>query len=116
MPGFALTIGTSESCFHQAPAAIAPSQTAVLIAGQAVATTASQTTVTGCLFTVGTKAQPCVLVRWGQVSTKVMVQGKPMLVMPPPGTGVGPGICQSAEQIPQGAPTVRINQTKVFVT
>jgi hypothetical protein len=48
-------------------------------------------------------------------SVKVMVQGKPLIVMPPPGSGPAPGICQSAEQVPQGAPVMMMNQNKVFV-
>jgi hypothetical protein len=119
MPGFPLTIAASCSCFHQAPALIAPTQGAVLILGQPVATMDCQISVVGCPFTIPPppgKYQPCVLIRWSQPSTKVLVQGKPMMVMPPPGLGIGPGICQSAEQIPQGAPVVKTNQMKVFVT
>jgi hypothetical protein len=117
MPGFPLTLATSCSCFHQARAPIAPSQAAVLILGQAAATVDNQISVVGCLFTVpGPKSQPCVLIRWAQTSTKVLVQGKPLLLMPPPGAGIGPGSCQSAEQLPQGPPTVKTNQMKVFVT
>jgi hypothetical protein len=117
MPGFSLTIVTTCSCFHQAPAAIAPSQTAVLILGQPAATVGSQISVVGCPFaTPVPKPQPCILIRWGMPSTKVLVQGKPLLLMPPPGSGIGPGVCQCAEQLPQGPPTVKTNQMKVFVT
>ena len=116
MPGFPLTIATTASCFHQAPALIAPSQSAVLILGQPAATAAGQISVVGCPFTVGPKYQPSVLIRWTMVSTKVLVQGKPLILIQPPGVGIGPGICQSAEQIPQGVPTVKANQIKVFVT
>jgi len=117
VPGFPLTIASVMSCFHQAPATIASPQTAVLLMGQPAAVAASQIGVIGCLFTLpGPKPQPCVMVKWPSVSSKVFVQGKPLLVMPPPGVGIGPGICQSAEQIPQGVPTVKQNQLKVFVT
>ena len=117
MPGFPLTIATSSSCFHQAPAVIAPTQTAVLILGQPVATVGGQIMVAGCPFTTPVpKPQPCITIRWTMVSAKVLVQGKPILIMPPPGSGIGPGICQSPEQIPQGPPTVKNNQRKVLVT
>jgi hypothetical protein len=116
MPGFPLTIGTVISCFHQAPATIAPSQKALLILGQPAATLGANIPVAGCLFAPGGKPQPCALIRWAMPSTKVLVQGKPLLIMPPPGVGIGPGVCQSAEQIPQGVPTVKANQLKVFVT
>jgi hypothetical protein len=115
MPGFPLTIVSQTTCFHQAPAKIAPSQTAVFIVGGLAATSASQIGVIGCPFTLpGPKYQPCVTVKWAMPSTKVFAQGKPLIVMPPPGSGPGPGICQSAEQIPQGAPVVQMNQNKVF--
>lgn len=116
MPGFPLTIDTTASCFHQAPAKIAPAQTTVLIQGQLAATSNATIAVVGCLFNVSSKPQPCMTIRWTMVSTTVLAQGKPLLLMPPPGAGIGPGICRSGEQIPQGAPTVKTNQMKVLVT
>jgi hypothetical protein len=117
VPGFPLTVTATVSCFHQAPAAIAPTQAAVLLMGQPAATFGGQIGVVGCVFTVpGPKPQPCVTIKWASVSSKVLVQGKPLLVMPLPGAGIGPGVCQSAEQLPQGVPTVKQNQMKVFVT
>jgi hypothetical protein len=89
----------------------------VLFLGQPVATAGGQIMVTGCPFTVpAPKPQPCITIRWSMLSAKVLVQGKPILLKPPPGSGIGPGICQSAEQIPQGPPTVKNNQRKVLVT
>ena len=117
MPGFPLTIGTSASCFHQAPAAIASAQTAVMILGQPVATSGGQIGIVGCPFTLpsGTP-QPCVTISWAMLSTKVTVRTQPLLLMPPPNSGIGPGICKGAPQLPQGPATVRVNQTKVFAT
>src|SRR5438874_1459717 len=116
MPGFPLTVATNTSCFHQAPATIPPSQKAVAILGQPVATTGSQIAVLGCLFNVAGAPQPCVTIRWTMVSTKVLVMGQPLLLMPPPGVGMGPGVCLGAPQTPQGVPVVKANQMKVFVT
>jgi hypothetical protein len=117
VPGFPLTIAATVSCFHQAPGLIVSPQAAVLLMGQPAATFGGQIGVVGCPFTTPVpKPQPCVTIKWTSVSAKVLVQGKPLLVMPPPGAGIGPGICQSAEQIPQGVPTVKQNQMKVFVT
>lgn len=114
MPGFPLTISATTSCFHQAPAKIALTQKAVLIQGQPVATSDSTIAVAGCLFNVSGSPQPCTTIRWTAVSTKVFLQGKPVLLMPPPGVGIGPGVCLSG-QIPQGFPTLKANQMKVFV-
>jgi hypothetical protein len=117
MPGFPLTLSTVASCLHQGVATIVPDQTAVFIMGGLAATASSQITVVGCPFTTPVpKYQPCMTIKWTMLSSKVLVQGKPLIVMPPPGVGIGPGIGQSAEQIPQGPATVKTNQSKVFVT
>jgi hypothetical protein len=115
MPGFPLTVAAVASCFHQGHATIAPDQTAVIIQGAPAATATSLITVVGCPFTP-VAYHPCVLIRWLSVSTKVSAQGKPLILMPPPGSGVGPGIGQAADQAPQGPPTVMTNQLKVLVT
>lgn len=112
MPGFPLTVTTGLSCFHQAPALIPPTQTAVTILGQPVATAAAQIGVAGCLFTTAAP-QPCVTIRWSMMSAKVTVQGQPLLVMPPPNAGPAPGVCLGPA--PQGVPVVKTNQPKVLV-
>jgi hypothetical protein len=115
VPGLLLHVSAVVQCFHKAPATVSPGLPKVLVGGQVVATTDSQITVTGCPFQVpappGTKPQPCVSVKWGSVATKVLVGGKPALLGPAP--GVVPGICQSIEGIPQGAPTIASMQTRV---
>jgi hypothetical protein len=118
VPGFLLHVGAGMQCFHLGPATTTPTQPKVLVGGQPVATVANLITVSGCPFQVpvgaGTKPQPCVLVKWGTVATKVLVGGQPALLGPAVGTV--PGICQSIEQIPQGAPTVTAIQLKVSGT
>jgi hypothetical protein len=119
MPGFLLHVGASVQCFHKAAATISPGLPKVLVSGQVVATTSSQVAVLpGCPFQVpapsGTKPQPCVSIKWGTVATKVLVGGNPALLGPAP--GVVAGICQSAEQIPQGAPSIITMQTRVSAT
>jgi len=100
-------------CTHLAPATIAPSQPRVLVSGQPVATMASTIAVAGCPFTVpGPKPQPCVLVKWTMPSARFLVAGQAAALVP--SQGPGPGICQSAEQIPQGPPIVGAFQVRVF--
>ncbi|WP_217995211.1 hypothetical protein, partial [Methylogaea oryzae] len=60
----------------------------------------------------GTKPQPCVTVKWLMPSTRFLVGGQPVALLPAP--GAGPGLCQSAEQIPQGPPMVSTVQTRVI--
>jgi hypothetical protein len=74
--------------------------------------------VTACPFQVpigtGTKPQPCVIVEWANVSIRVTVMGQALYLQSSPGPGNG--LCKSAEQIPQGAPTVKKLQTRVIAT
>jgi hypothetical protein len=111
VPGFPLTIGTRLTCFHQAPATIAPTPVPVTILGQFVATPANQIGVIGCLFAPGGVASPCVTIKWSQPSLTVTVQAQPLLLMPPPDTGIAPGVCIAAA--PQGAAMMKLNQAKV---
>ena len=116
MPGFLLHVNAVMQCFHAAKATIAPSQPRVLVSGQPIATMASVIAVAGCPFQipfgVGTKPQPCVLVKWAMPSTRFLVAGQPAALDPAPGPG--PGICQSVEQIPQGPPVVSTFQIRVM--
>ena len=119
MPGLVLHAGAQVSCFHAAPAAVAPSVPRVLVSGSPV-TTVSTLPVAGCPFQVpvgpGTKPQPCITVNWAAVSARVFAMGQPLLLQLPPGPGPGAGVCKSVEQIPQGVPQVRAMQTRVIAS
>ena len=111
MAGFLLHVGASVICTHGASASIVSSNQRVKVGGQAVATIADTTTVAGCPFQVpvpgGTKPQPCVKIQWAAPATRVRVLGQFVLLQ------TSSGACQSAEQIPQGAPTVVTTQVRV---
>jgi hypothetical protein len=115
MPGFLLHVTAGIKCTHAATATVVPSQTRVLVNGTPVANISAQITVAGCPFQIpvgaGTKPQPCVTIKWTMPSTRFLVDGKPAALVPAPGPG--PGICQSAEQIPQGPPTVSTVESRV---
>ena len=118
MPGFLLHVNATMQCTHMGKATIAPSQPRVTVTSptQTVATMSSVIAVAGCPFQIpvgaGTKPQPCVLVKWALPSTRFLVAGQPVALVPAPGSG--PGICQSVEQIPQGPPIVGAFQTRVI--
>lgn len=115
MPGFLLHVNVGMQCFHAAPVNTAPTQPRVLVSGQPVATASNQLLVTGCPFTLPTtppKPQPCVRVQWTMMSTRFLVNGQPVLLQVAPGPGAG--VCQSAEQIPQGLPVVSVMQSRVI--
>jgi hypothetical protein len=115
MPGFLLHTNAAMTCTHFGPVQIPPVQPRVLVSAQPVATMASTLAVAGCAFTLPNgKPQPCVTVRWLMPSARVLVAGSPVLLQPGPGTGSG--LCQSAEQIPQGPPVVSAVQARVLAT
>jgi hypothetical protein len=114
MPGVVLHVGATVQCLHQAPATSPPAQTRAFVSGQPIATTANTFLVAGCPFVVALKPQPCVTIKWILPSTRVFVGGAPALLTAPPGPGPGSGICQSAEQAPQGAPLISAIQTRVI--
>jgi hypothetical protein len=113
MPGLLLHTGALIQCAHLAPAVIAPAQTQVLVSGQPVATANAQTTVAGCPNPpLPAPPSPCVIITWMMPSTRVKVGGQAVLLAPAAGTGAG--ICQNAQQFPQGPPMV--NQLQQLVT
>jgi hypothetical protein len=114
MPGPILHVGAVANCPHAGTMSIATGEPRVLLTGQPAATMADVYTIAGCPFQVpipsGTKPQPCVTVRFTTPATRVLANAKPVMLS----TSVG--ICQSAEQIPQGAPIVSVVQTRVIAT
>src|SRR5262245_21712196 len=113
MPGLLMHAGATIQCPHGVPAQLIPTQPRVLVSGMPVALMTDQIVATGCPFTVPPgKPQPCVLAKWLMPSTRVLVNGSPAMVLPSPGPG--PGLFQSADQIPAGPPIVSAVQTRVI--
>lgn len=110
MTGFLAHVNASGSCPHQGQMTTLSTNTRVLVGGQPVATLADTYTIAGCAFTVGSKPQPCVTAKWIVPATRVYINGQPAILQ------TSTGICQSAEQIPQGPPTITATQTRVSGT
>jgi hypothetical protein len=114
MPGFLLTTAASINCTHGATVSITSGNARVKVDGAFVAVLSDSGTVSGCPFQIpvgaGTKPQPCVTVRFLVPATRVRIGGQPALLQ------TSSGICQSAEQTPQGPPTVVSTQTRVKAT
>jgi hypothetical protein len=113
MPGYVVHSAAGISCLHQGVVPLTPVPR-VLVDNVPVTTVspgARMTPVVGCIFTVGTKPQPCVVVEWANVSKRVTVMGQPLYLQAPPGPGNG--LCKSAEQAPQGVPTLKKLQLRV---
>ena len=112
MPGPVMNIASVLTCAHGGKVSIAAGEPRVLLSGTPAATMADTYTVAGCAFQVpvgaGTKPQPCVKIQWATPATRVLANGKPVMLQ------TSAGICQSAEQIPQGAPIVSVVQPRVI--
>jgi hypothetical protein len=111
MPGMLVHVGATITCMHGGTVSVAPGQPRVLLGGQPAATMADQYPVAGCPFQVpvpgGTKPQPCIKVQWTVPATRVFVNRQPVILQASVGLGL------SAEQIPQGPPTVATTQVRV---
>jgi hypothetical protein len=107
MPGQLLHVGATILCPHAGQASIISTNTRVKVSGQPVAVLNDTTMIAGCAFTVGTKPQPCIKVLWLVPAARVKVNGQPALL------STSSGLCQSAEQIPQGPPQVVATQMRV---
>ena len=115
MPGLLVNLGGILTCPHAAPIKPNPmSPPRVFVNGaQPVYTIVDLHTVAGCPFQipfgVGTKPQPCVLVKL-QPAVRVKINGIPAALLTPV------AVCQSIEQIPQGPPNSAPNQKRVIAT
>lgn len=105
-----VTMATVIQCPHAIPAQMIASATKVLVDAAPPLLMGDKGMVSGCPFMVGNKPQPCVTALLTGVATKVMVEGKFVLLMNPS------DICQSAEQIPQGPVVWTTVQTKVLAS
>ncbi len=104
MSGTLVTTASTIICTHGASVSIVSSNTRVKAEGSPVALMNDTYTVSGCPFQIpvgaGTKPQPCVKLQWVAPAVRVKVNGTPVILQ------TSSGLCLSAEQIPQGPPTV----------
>ncbi|RAP78307.1 hypothetical protein DL346_07725 [Paenibacillus montanisoli] len=111
MPAFLFHVGASALCSHGGQVSTLSSNQKVLVNGMAVVVQSDTSQVAGCAFTVPPgRPQPCMTVRWLAPAVRVFINGQPAILQS------SSGICQSAEQIPQGPPTLITTQTRVSGT
>lgn len=114
MPGPLFHVGAVATCPHGGPVQVVSTNTRVLVSGTPVATMGDTFTVGGCPFQIpvgaGTKPQPCVTAKFLVPALRVLVNGQPAILQ------TSAGLCQSAEQIPQGPPTIATTQPRVVGT
>lgn len=111
MPGPLFHVGATAMCPHGGQVTTISTNARVLVNGMPVATMGDTYLVAGCAFTVPPgKPQPCIKVQWLLPAVRVLVNGQPVILQ------TSPGLCQSAEQIPQGPPIVAATQPRVIGT
>jgi hypothetical protein len=104
-------VGAQAICPHGGQVTAIPSSPRVLVGGQPVVTLADTYLVAGCAFTVPpSKPQPCLKVQWLVPAARVLVGGQPAILQS------SSGLCLSAEQIPQGPPSVIVTQMRAMGT
>lgn len=99
-------VGAQAICPHGGQVSTTPGSPRVTVGGQPVATTADTFLIAGCAFTVGTKPQPCTKVQWLVPAMRVKVGGQPVVLQS------STGLCQSADQIPAGPPSIVMTQMR----
>ena len=107
MPDELLHVDITAQCPHAGSISVISSNNNVKVSGKPVATQNDNYPISGCPFTVGTKPQPCVNVKWIVPASRVKVNNNPVIFK------TSTGICQSAEQAPQGPPNIIVTQIRV---
>jgi hypothetical protein len=111
MAGNTLNVNSVLKCPHGATVTITSSNTKVDVDGVQAALANDQFTISGCPFQIpvgaGTKPSPCVTVKWLVTDLKTTVGGTATL------SKTSVGLCQTAEQVPQGPVVISSTQAKV---
>jgi hypothetical protein len=110
MPGPLAHFGNVTLCTHGIPASVVPTNARVMVGGQSVTTMSDPYLIAGCPFTVPSGPMPCVRIQWLTPALRVLVNGVPPLLQS------STGLCISAQQTPNGPPTVPVNQPRVVAT
>jgi hypothetical protein len=109
--GHLLHVRAQVRCFHGVPAVRLSGTPRVTVGGDQVWTVDSTLSVVpGCPFAVGNKPQPCASVEWKLgLATRVTAGGRAVVLR----ESAAGALCTSAEQIPQGTPSVTGSQIRV---
>jgi hypothetical protein len=95
-------------CPHGGQVTAVASSPRVTLGGAPATTVSDQFTIAGCAFTVPpSKPQPCMKVQWLVGALRVKIGGNAAVLK------TSTGICQTADQIPQGPPNVSVTQMRV---
>ena len=108
MPGYLYQVGATAMCPHGGKVTAVASSPRVKVGGAMATVTSDTFTIAGCTFTIPTsKPQPCTKVQWLVPAVRVKINGQYAVLQD------SKGLCQTAEQIPQGPPQVSLTQIRV---
>jgi uncharacterized Zn-binding protein involved in type VI secretion len=111
MSGFSVTTASTLQCPHGGAVRISTLNTNVKADGASAALATDQYTISGCPFQipvgVGTVPSPCLTVRWVLTDMRVKVNGNATL------SAGSVGMCQNAQQVPQGSVIIANTQRHV---
>lgn len=104
-------VGAQAMCPHGGQVSTTPGSAKVTVGGQGVASLADTFPIAGCSFTLPNgKPQPCMKVQWVTQAVRVKIGGQPAIL------STSSGLCLTAEQIPQGPPSVVTTQQRATGT
>jgi hypothetical protein len=109
MPAPIVAVGAVIQCPHGGMGQLIPSSPRVLAGGTPVGTLADQYLIAGCAFSPGAP-HPCVRIQWVVPAARVMAGGVPVILQS------SVGLCQAADQAPQGPAVVSFTQPRVLGT
>jgi hypothetical protein len=107
MSGYLLHVGISAICPHGGQVSEISSNVRVSISNQKVVTSADTFPIAGCAFNISGVPHPCVIVKWIVPASRVFVGAQPVLL------STSTGLCQAADQVPQGPPSILNTQLRV---
>ena len=106
--GFPLVhVGCTIICSHAGQISSISANTRVLVSGQQVVTLQNTFPIAGCPFTLPSGSHPCVMTKWFAGAKRVFVNRQPAILKS------STGLCQAADQAPQGPPNVIVTQMRV---
>lgn len=110
MPGPIYHLGNQAMCPHAGQVQDVPSTGRVKVMMQPVAVGTDQFLIVGCAFQGPNGPHPCMTAQWITPAVRVKSMGVPVLLQ------TSTGLCLAADQAPQGAPAVPVNQPRVIAT
>lgn len=105
--GFLVHVGATMICPHAGQISAITTNTRVFVGKQPVVTQSDIFSIAGCVFNISGTPHPCVITKWLAPALRVLINGKPAILQN------STGLCQSADQTPQGVPNVIATQVRV---